>query len=181
MNEKKLRIIQIVVAILAIIIGTLLHFTYEWSGNDKIIGAFSATNESIWEHLKLAFFPMLLFGIIEYFIVRKFVNNYIEAKTIGIFSAIAFIVIFFYTYTGIIGRNFFIIDILTFVFSIIIGEIIAYKLTIRDNESTNLSKILSLGILLVLIICFIVFTYNPPKLNIFKDPTQVYNEYKKAI
>ena len=41
------------------VLGVLLHFTYEWSGNNPIVGLFSATNESTWEHLKLLFFPML--------------------------------------------------------------------------------------------------------------------------
>ena len=30
--NKKLKTVQIVVIILAIVFGTLLHFTYEWSG-----------------------------------------------------------------------------------------------------------------------------------------------------
>ena len=70
-NNKKLKIIQLIVVITAMILGTILHFSYEWSGNNKIIATFSATNESVWEHLKLVFFPMLILGIIEYFIVKK--------------------------------------------------------------------------------------------------------------
>lgn len=174
-NNKKLKIIQLIVVITAMILGTILHFSYEWSGNNKIIATFSATNESVWEHLKLVFFPMLILGIIEYFIVKKEVNNYIEAKTIGIFFSICFIIVFYYTYTGIIGRNFFIIDILTFIFSIILGEEIAYKIMIRPNESTYLSEILSIGIIITFIVSFAVFTFNPPNVNLFKDPTKLVN------
>lgn len=39
------------------ILGVLLHFTYEWSGDNPAVGLFSAVNESTWEHLKLIFFP----------------------------------------------------------------------------------------------------------------------------
>ena len=42
------------------VLGVLLHFTYEWSGDNAVVGLFSAVNESTWEHLKLLFFPFLL-------------------------------------------------------------------------------------------------------------------------
>ena len=35
------------------VLGVLLHFTYEWSGDNAVVGLFSAVNESTWEHLKL--------------------------------------------------------------------------------------------------------------------------------
>ena len=173
--NKKLKTVQIVVIILAIVFGTLLHFTYEWSGENRIVGLFSATNESVWEHLKLVFYPMLILVIVEYFVVKKEANNYIEAKSLGIFLAIAFIIVFYYTYTGIIGKTFFIIDILTFIISIILGEWVSYKLMIRKSESTTLSKILSSAIIFYFLISFILFTYNPPNINLFKDPTQIMN------
>ena len=118
---------------------------------------------------------MLILAIVEYFVVKKEANNYIEAKSLGIFLAIAFIIVFYYTYTGIIGKNFFIIDILTFIISIILGEWVSYRLMIRKSESTTLSKILSLAIIFYFLISFILFTYNPPNINLFKDPTQIMN------
>lgn len=176
MKKNKLLKIQIIVAILAMIIGTILHFLYAWSGNNNIIASFSATNESVWEHLKLVFFPMLILGIIEYFFVKNITNNYIEAKTIGIFTAISFIVIFFYTYTGILGINFFLIDILTFIISIILGEWVSYKLLMVENQSNITTKILSAIILIFLLLSFIIFTYNPPKVNLFRDTSINKNE-----
>ncbi len=67
MDSKKILKYQIFSAIFAIILGTLFHFTYEWSGNNAFIGAFSSINESTWEHLKLTFFPMLITTIIRIF------------------------------------------------------------------------------------------------------------------
>ena len=161
-KTSKLLKIELIVTILELILGTLLHFIYEWSGNNAIIASFSAVNESVWEHLKLVFYPMLILGLIEY---------YIEAKAIGIFTAISFIVISFFTYTGIIGTNFFIIDILIFIISIILGEWTSYKLMKRKNESTIQTKILAGGILIFLLSCFIIFTYVTPQVNLFRDFT----------
>ena len=162
---------QLIVILFSLILGTLLHFTYEWSGNNLFVGSFSAVNESIWEHLKLVFYPMIIAMIVEYFFIKENVNNYIEAKTIGIFTAISFIVITFFTYSGIIGTSIIIIDILIFIFSIILGEYIAYKLMKRKNESTVLSTSLSIIILIFFLLCFIIFTYLPLEVNLFRDIT----------
>lgn len=170
-KTSKLLKIELIVTILELILGTLLHFIYEWSGNNVIIASFSAVNESVWEHLKLVFYPMLILGLIEYYFVKNIANNYIEAKAIGIFTAISFIVISFFTYTGIIGTNFFIIDILIFIISIILGEWTSYKLMKRKNESTIQTKILAGGILIFILSCFIIFTYVTPQVNLFRDFT----------
>ena len=169
-KEEKLLKIQVIITVISIILGTILHFTYNLSGENSFIGTFSAVNESIWEHLKLAFFPMLILGIIEYFFVKNISNNYIEAKTIGIFLAISFIVVAFFTYTGILGVDILILDILIFITSIILGETTSYKLMKRENESNNKTKVLAGIILIFLLFSFIICTFNPPKVNLFRDP-----------
>ena len=97
------------------ILGVLLHFTYEWSGDNPAVGLFSAVNESTWEHLKLIFFPMLLLTMIEFLwshIQEKpLPENYLPARTIGILSGMAFIVVVFYTLNGVLGRNYEILNI----------------------------------------------------------------------
>ena len=161
-KKSKVLQIQIVAIIFSIICGTLFHFVYQWTGENKI---------SIWEHLKLVFYPMGIFAIIEYFIVKNRVNNYLEAKTIGIFVAIFFIIVAYFTYTGIIGAGIFFIDILIFILSIIIGECVAYKLMTRKNESNEKTKILAIIILVFLLFCFSLFTYYSPEVNLFRDCT----------
>ena len=169
-KQEKLLKTQVIIIVISIILGTILHFTYNLSGENNFIGSFSAVNESVWEHLKLAFFPMLILGIIEYFFVKNISNNYIEAKTIGIFLAISFIVVAFFTYTGILGVDILILDILIFIISIILGEAISYKLMKRENESNNKTKVLASIILIFLLFSFIICTFNPPKVNLFRDP-----------
>ena len=39
-----------------LVIGTLSHFFYQWSGENFLIGLLSPVNETVWEHLKLLFF-----------------------------------------------------------------------------------------------------------------------------
>ena len=115
-DKKSILIFQIISVIFTIILGTFLHFTYEWSNENLLVGLFSAINESTWEHLKLLFFPMLITTIIGGFYFGKTISNFLCAKTIGIIASILFTIIFFYTYTGIIGTNFAVLNILTFIF-----------------------------------------------------------------
>ena len=66
MNIKKLFKYHIFSILLISILGTLLHFTFHCSNSNLLIGAFSAVNESTWEHLKLLFFPTLISLIFGY-------------------------------------------------------------------------------------------------------------------
>lgn len=168
MNTKNLVLkFQIVSAIFVAILGTLLHFVFEWSGQNLLVGTFSAINESTWEHLKLLFFPMLISIIWGYFYFDKKIPNFLCAKTVGIIVAILFTIIFFYTSSGVIGKNIAILNIATFYIAVILGEYIPYKL-ITSNFSCN-NKV-SLIILFILLISFITFTYYTPEIGLFQDP-----------
>lgn len=168
-NKKSILKFQIFSTIFTMILGTLLHFTFEWSNHNSFVALFSAVNESTWEHLKLLFYPMLLTTIIGYFYIGKNIPNFICAKLIGILTAISFTIIFFYTYTGILGNNFAFIDISIFFVAVLLGEYVTYKLLLSDFSC---NKKISILILALLLIFFTVFTYIPPKIGLFKDPVK---------
>ena len=172
MDNKKLLKFEIFSILFIWIVGTLLHFTFEWSNEYCFVAAFSAVNESTWEHLKLVFFPMLITSIVEYFIIGREIPNYWCARMLGIISAIGFITIFFYTYTGIIGTNYAVLDIGSFFVGSLIGEKVAYRCVIKKKYCNNYCSIISI---IILLLAFIIFTYYPPKINCFKDP--IYSQY----
>ena len=156
---------EIISSIIIMALGTILHFTYDWSNNNYIVGLFSSVNESVWEHLKLLFFPSLIMIIIGNLIFIKKYPYYICNKTKGLLKGLSFIIIFFYTYTGILGKNFPILDISSFFIAVLISQISAFKN--KDNFSCKYK----LGCILLLIIIsfqFIIFTYKPLNLGIFK-------------
>ena len=167
MDTSKIRNYQIVSSIFACTAGTLLHFTYEFFGENMLVASFSAVNESVWEHLKLLFFPMLLSTIIGFFYIGKSTSNFLCSKVLGILASMSFIIIFFYTYTGIIGKSIVFIDIASFFVAVILGEYLAYKLMISNFKCNNIIAII---ILATTLICFIVFTYFTPNIGLFKDP-----------
>jgi hypothetical protein len=154
--------------ILITIIGSSLHFTFELSGNQPVVGVFSAVNESVWEHLKIAFWPTLLYAIFEYRYLNKRTNNFFFAKTIGIYAIMLIIPTIFYSYTIFIEENL-IIDIASFIFAIIVGQLISYKLLTFKKLSDRL-KLISLIALIILAIAFAAFTFYPPQIQLFQDP-----------
>ncbi len=158
-------------AAFGLLAGTLLHFVYEWFGGSfwAVVGA---VNESTWEHLKLLFFPILLFGILEYLSYGKDTPGFLPIKTASILLGMGLIVVLFYTYTGILGFNWAPIDISLF----IIGILAAYWFSAKQLEQpsswalSSATTAVSAGILLLLLLFFIVFTFSPPEIGLFLDP-----------
>ena len=165
MNIKKW---QIFASIFCLILGTILHFTYEWFNYNVIVGLFSTINESVWEHLKLLFYPMFFISIIGYFKIGRKLCNYWYAQMYGIVFALIFVVVFFYTYTGIIGRSFLLLDIASFIIGILSGEYIVYKM-LKQKEMCKLEA-LSIITSIIILLCFLIFTIYPPILPLFEDP-----------
>ena len=166
-NKNSLLKFQFISFFITAILGVLLHFTYELSDKNFIASIFSSINESTWEHLKLIFFPMLLSTIFGYLYFKKNYSNYLCARTISIIISMIFTIVFFYTYTGILGRNIAFVDISSFFISVLIGEYVTYKLA---NSDFKCDKSIAIGFLVGIFILFAVFTFNPPNIKLFEDP-----------
>lgn len=161
--------------------GSLLHFVYGWSGENRLIAAFSPVNESTWEHLKLLFYPALLFSAAEYLFSGRRCCAFWPARLTGILTGMAAITASFYTYTGILGYDVFWLDILCFAAGCFLCFFVSQKLSAEPNRPESLSSlehplcrrslcILSLLLLFLLIVLFTVFTFAPLHLPLFQDP-----------
>ena len=151
-------------------LGTLLHFTFEWSNQNRIVAFFSAVNESMWEHLKLLVFPFLIYSALEYIKLGPLFDNYIIAKAFGLLGGILTMVTLYYTYSGIIGDHYLFMDIAISILGIIVSFSISCY--IMNHRLLRASIFQPIGVILILlvIICFMWFTYFPPRINLFKDP-----------
>ena len=148
--------------------GTLLHFLYDWSGEAIWTAPFSGVNESTWEHMKLLFWPMFIYAVIESFFFRE-IKDFWCVKLYGITLGILLIPTIFYTYNGSIGRSpdwlnisiFFICAALSYIFE-----------TRRFKSDTTVCKkqTFSFFLLCLLALSFVIFTFDPPELGIFRDP-----------
>ena len=149
------------------LLGALLHFTFELSGGLAPVGVFSAVNESVWEHFKLGFWPAVLYGIIESGFIRKQTSNFLIAKATGIYLIPITIGVIFYSYTAIIGEEFLIIDVLSFVIAVAVGQLVSYKILTSRKFPAWLNGF-GLGMVILLAIAYGIFTFYPPQLPLFQ-------------
>lgn len=141
------------------VLGTLFHFFYEWSGQNAFVGLFAPVNESVWEHLKLLFFPMLLYSLF----LRRLNSDYpciVSALFAGMLCGCALIPVLFYTYSGVLGKSLVWMDISIFYISVIT----AFVLTCRwaSSEHCARKKAGLYFLVLLLTLCFFLFTFVPP-------------------
>lgn len=148
--------------------GTLLHFAYNWSGNNIFIGLFAPVNESIWEHTKLIFFPMLLYSLYPHKKITAESSCINPAMILGSTFGVILIIVLFYTYSGILGFNFALADISIFYISVVAAFFLAYKASL----SCALKKIsVPMHFLQIVLICmFIICTLFPPNIPLFANP-----------
>lgn len=163
MNQLKRYLI--IGTIFVIVLGTLSHFFYEWSNNNFVVGFFSPVNESPWEHMKLVFFPMLLFSLIANYRLKSIYPCITSSLLFGILLGTFLIPIFFYTYTGILGYNVLVLDLITFILAVICSFSSVYRLTLSCRMQ-NHTTILFIAVCVVFV-CFILFTVYPPSIALF--------------
>ena len=148
--------------------GTLLHFLYDWLGKAVWIAPFSGVNESTWEHMKLLFWPMFLYAVVQNFFFRDR-KDFPCVKLRGILLGLVLIPILFYTYNGVIGKSPDWINIAIFFISAAVAYI--YETRQFNNGSTTCKNPKRAIILLcVIAVLFVVFTFRTPEIGIFQDP-----------
>ena len=148
--------------------GTILHFLYEWLGDAVWIAPLSGVNESTWEHMKLIFWPMFLYAILQSFFFKE-EKSYWCIKLKGILFGIILIPVLFYAYNGAIGKSPDWVNIAIFFVSAAAAYIYETRLFKRENTSCKRPK-LALGILCMIALLFVIFTFATPEIGIFKDP-----------
>lgn len=148
--------------------GTLLHFLYDWLGESLLIAPFSGVNESTWEHMKLLFFPMLVYAAIESLFFRER-EDFWCVKLRGILIGLALIPLLFYTYNGVVGRSPDWINIAIFFISAAASYIYETRLFKKESLPCRFPG-LSLAILCFIALLFAIFTFNTPEIGIFRDP-----------
>lgn len=157
-----------------VVVGALLHFTYDWLGYSGFAALFSSVNESVWEHMKLGFFPLMLFTALEFWFIGRGNRSYHPAKVLGIIAMSLFIVAFFYTYTEFTGDDILILDIISFILGAALCQIIVYLVityvVITRKWLSILVQSLGIAALVLIATLLVVFTFRTPRAAIFEDP-----------
>lgn len=149
------------------LLGSIFHFMYKYGGKKLWMIIFSPVNESIWEHIKIAFFPGLIYAIFQFLILEENVYRILTTEIIGIYVMILFILIAEWIYPKILKKNVLILDLAVFLIAIILSQITSYYLY------TNTLFELPLGAILLIIFgqsaVFTILSLKPIKLPLFRD------------
>lgn len=165
---NKLKSVMIKGIIFVWILGTLLHFAYSLSGSNFIIGLFTPINESIWEHTKLIFFPMLFYSLYINKNQKETFPAITSAMLFSSFLGVMLIITLFYTYSGILGYNLAIVDISIFYASVVLAFYVAYCLTLSEKITNHTNILILLCISMVII--YMIFSVIPPEIPLFFEP-----------
>lgn len=151
------------------VVGTLLHFLFDWSGGNVVAALFSAVNESIWEHLKLLFYPMVAVAVTEYFFWGKEVESFWCIKLIGVLIGLALIPVVYYSYTGLFGVSVDWFNITIFFLAAGVVYWLETKLFQRKLECP-ISPKFAVALICLISVAFTALIFVTPHIPLFQDP-----------
>lgn len=167
-DKRSILVFELVGIVFIVLLGSALHFTFDLSGGNPFVAAFSAVNESLWEHLKLSFWPAVIYAILERGCLKKRARGFSPAKAIGVYLMPLAIVSFFYLYRAFSEESLF-LDVSIFIVAVAIGQLVSYRLMTWIEASKIYTRI-SVIALIVLAGLFVIFTFYPPRSPMFQDP-----------
>ena len=148
--------------------GTILHFLYDWTGGSVLVAPVTGVNESTWEHMKLLYFPLLIFALIQ----RRFFKEYDSfwcVKLAGVLMGLVSIPVLFYTYNGAFGQSPDWVNISIFFVAAGLAFLLEWRLFKNGTMSCRRPRI-ALTLLLLVGVLFVVFTFAAPEIPLFRDP-----------
>ena len=150
------------------VIGSLLHFTYAWSGKNKFVAIFSAVNESTWEHIKLALSGSFCCMLVDVWFLGDNPNYWI-ARSVSFVVPVLVIPAIFYTYTTWTKKPILPVDISSFVVAAFISSLVfAGILTLRPVG--EMGGVVSMIISMVVLAAYLLLTRFPLHMFLFRDP-----------
>lgn len=167
--KYSVRTIETASLLIAVFLGIIFHFIYNWSGENPVAGIFFPVNESTWEHLKLIFFPILLLTIVEFFFLNGKYKNIICVKFLSSLIGMSLTVVLFYTYQGIYGKNSEAMNILIYLISMAAAWLFSYQ-SLKKKRFCGISHSVCRVGFIVLTLLFILFTLFPPHIGLFASP-----------
>ena len=150
--------------------GTLLHFAYDLFPDFPLTAVVSSVNESVWEHMKLLYFPMYAAALVERPFLAPQRRNFWCIKLLGITTGLLLIPALYYTYTGALGIHLTWLDISIFYLSAAAVYLLETHLLLKEAHRPCRFSRAAMLLALSLAFVFLFFTYFPPHLPIFLDP-----------
>lgn len=152
------------------LLGSVLHFLFDWTKHNRFMAFFSAVNESYWEHIKIAIWPIFALQIVLFLLGGFQIPSFVPAATVALYSIPVSMVGLVFLYKALTKRNVLWLDISIFFVCVAIAQSI-FVLILGQLSPTSGTVVISSLFLLGLVVAFLLFTFRPPKEpDVFVDP-----------
>jgi len=146
------------------VLNRLYSITYKafWAG------VFGRANDSVWEQTKIVFLSFFIISFIELLVFRIAFVRFFVAKTASMLFVTLSLPGFLYGYSGAIGFDISVIDMVGAVTILFFAFIISCKIIL--NKTNDKRFAISFICFALLVSCFSTLTVFAPSVPFFKDP-----------
>ncbi len=164
---KKCTIYKSIFILLPFILGVAFHFLYKYVPF-PLFAIYLPVNESVFEHTKLTFTPIIITFLIFYIINRKNINKEkaLSSLIISIAISLTTMLSIYYLYHIFTDKDLTLINILSLLISTALGQLVSiytYKRGVRWSKEISIYSLITMTVI------FLIFTINPPLLPFFYD------------
>ncbi len=171
-SKNKLLIWELLCVFWVCFAGSVLHFAFELSDYWTPMALVAAVNESVWEHLKMYFWPGLLFTLVQYTYTREYANNYWLGKVVALGTTPVVITALFHGYNAYItstGAQTSVGLILLIMFlGVLAGQLCSWRILCSEPFQWVAPRYVAAGYG-SLLLAFSLFTFFPPKVFLFEN------------
>ena len=164
---SRMRALFLLEAALVFGIGAAAHFFFDAIGRWPPLGWVAPVNESLWEHIKMAYWPALFAGTVLNATLPTLRHRVVCTAVSACVSALL-IAPLYYGYTDILGHHHLAWDIAIFAVAVGAAQWLAYRIALGPAPTTG-SVMAATGLALALGIALVAFTYAPPPMEVFRD------------
>lgn len=170
MNEQKRNFSVLLSYLFCCLTGVLFHFLYGWSSEWMVLRPFVPVNESVFEHLKLLFYPMLLATVSEAFLTGRSPMMLLASRAVSAWISCALLTGFFYSYSALAGHTILFVDIASYFVFVALAYRLSEAFCARCGKSP---AFVAIGCFLLIAACalFALFSEFHPELPFFQDPS----------
>ena len=169
MKNRNQKLILFSGIVIIFILGSLFHFVYDFTGKLFVFGLLFPVNESIFEHIKIAVLPIILWWSLWYMLKKNELNVglWFSCALISALISALLVPMFYYFYTEVFGLEIILVDILILLIAICISQSIAFH---YYNYGKGISFKASICLILSLLLFIATLSVFTPKTPFFKDP-----------
>ena len=124
-EEKQKLLLALISTVIISGFGALNHFIYDWMNESKWVKWAVATDESTFQHMKMALYPWIVTILVSYLLFKfKFLKNWVSS-VLGLWVYLLMVPTFFYFWTLVLKNEHSLnYDIATFIISVLLGVIV---------------------------------------------------------